>query len=96
MKYLLFASVAAFFFSACRLAGKAAQRPTRKEFLVGTAPMSRKDDKTRRFSMQLAETADDFVCESRIIVAIAQDERLADTLFEPALVVNCVANVEQA
>src|SRR5207248_1173360 len=45
--------------------------------------------------VKLAELADDLVRKCPVIVVIAQDERLANALFEPTLLVNGVADVEQ-
>jgi len=46
--------------------------------------------------VKLTELADDLVRQCQVIVAIAQDERFADALFEPTLFVNGVADIEQA
>src|SRR5712671_479331 len=54
------------------------------------------DGKSRHFFVKLAEPADDLVCKRHVTVAVAQDERLADALFETAFVINGVADVKQS
>src|SRR6266849_8129764 len=85
----------AFFFSARLLVRNAALRPAWKEFLVSTAAMRRKDRKSRNFFMQVSEPADNLISDFPGVVAVQQNHELADALFEPALVVNGIANVKQ-
>src|SRR2546428_4088703 len=86
----------AFFFLAPLLSGDAAQRPTVKKLDVSAASVSRDDGEFRRFFVQFAKLADDFVGENRVIVTVPQEQRLAHALFESAFVVHRVPNVEQA
>ena len=58
--------------------------------------MRRNDGKSRHFIVKFAEPTNDLVCKSHVVVAIAQDERLADAPFEPAFVIDGIANIEEA
>src|SRR6267143_2973270 len=80
------------FFPRRLLPGNATERPARKEFLVSAATVSWKNGKPRHFLMEFAEPAHNLVGEHHVIVAVLEDEGLADSLFETAHV---IAGVKQ-
>src|SRR5260370_7130009 len=81
------------FLSTRLLSGNTGQGPTGKEFLVCAPPMRRKDGKSRRLFVKLAEPADDLVRKSHIIVPVLQDQRFPASPPEAAFVINASPNV---
>jgi hypothetical protein len=79
------------FFPKRLLPGNAAERPAWKGFLVSAATVRRKNGKPRHFLMEFAEPGHDLVGEHHVIVAVLEDEWLADSLFETAHVIDGIA-----
>src|ERR1700739_2885710 len=81
----------AFLFSRRSLPRNATQGSARKEFLVRASPVSRNDSEAGPFFVEFADPPHDLIGESFVIVAVLQDQRLANTLLEPALVIDGIA-----
>lgn len=72
----------------------ASERSGGEEFLTGAAAVGGKDRQSRQHLEELADPADNSIRQSRVIVAVAQEQRLSHAVFEAALVVHAVRNVK--
>src|SRR5256885_9811294 len=76
--------------------GNATERPVRKKFEIGASAVCRNDRDLGRQFMELIELRDNLVRARSVVIRITQKQRLADAVFDAALVVNSVTNVKEA
>jgi len=67
-----------------------------EEFEVGAAAVGGDDGQVWDHLVELVELGDDLIGAGGIVVAVAQDERFSDAILEAALVIDGIADIEQA